>query len=93
MMPVANSPSEKMTTSDERRLNGVWSIQRDVGQAIAQEVPAKLSATQWARLRVFPVVQWVLVGPLTALAFAGADRSNGTRSSTPDWSTTRDNVR
>jgi hypothetical protein len=41
----------------------------------------------------FTVVQWVMVGPLTALAYSGADRSNGTRSSPPEWSTIRDNVR
>ena len=36
----------------ERPLNGVLNLQRDVGRAIAQEVRAKLTATQQARLRV-----------------------------------------
>jgi TolB-like protein/DNA-binding winged helix-turn-helix (wHTH) protein/tetratricopeptide (TPR) repeat protein len=35
----------------ERPLNGVLNLQRDVGRAIAQEVRAKLSATEQARLR------------------------------------------
>jgi len=35
----------------ERPLNGVLNLQRDVGRAIADEVRAKLSATQQARLR------------------------------------------
>ena len=34
----------------ERPLNGVLNLQRDVGKAIAQEVRAKLSATQQARI-------------------------------------------
>lgn len=41
----------------------------------------------------FTVVQWAIVGPLTALAYTGADRSNGTRSAPSEWSTIRDNVR
>ena len=36
----------------ERPLNGVLNLQRDVARAIAQEVRAKLSATQQARLRL-----------------------------------------
>ena len=36
----------------ERPLNGVLNLQRDVGRAIAQEVRAKLSPTQQARLQV-----------------------------------------
>jgi hypothetical protein len=41
----------------------------------------------------FTLVQWVMVGPLTALAFAGANRPNGTRPSPSEWSTIGDNVR
>lgn len=40
----------------ERPLNGVLNLQRDVSQAIAQEVRAKLTATQQARLHVAHVV-------------------------------------
>ncbi|HEY1576970.1 MAG TPA: winged helix-turn-helix domain-containing protein [Terracidiphilus sp.] len=40
----------------ERPLNGVLNLQREVGKAIAEEVRAKLSAPQQARLRVAHVV-------------------------------------
>jgi TolB-like protein/DNA-binding winged helix-turn-helix (wHTH) protein/tetratricopeptide (TPR) repeat protein len=40
----------------ERPLNGVLNLQRDVGKAIAQEVRAKLSATEDGRLRAAHVV-------------------------------------
>ena len=40
----------------ERPLNGVLNLQRDVAQAIAQEVRAKLNSTQQARLRLAHVV-------------------------------------
>ncbi|WP_348261892.1 winged helix-turn-helix domain-containing protein [Telmatobacter sp. DSM 110680] len=40
----------------ERPLNGILNLQRDVAQAIAQEVRAKLSTTQQARLREAHVV-------------------------------------